>query len=287
MPFAVPLFFLPLLALLGSLTALCVGSSYAKSLFPVMGIEGVSALRIGLSMVLLMLAFRPWRVNWRRADLPLLAAYGVTLGLMNLWFYEAIGRIPLGVAIAIEFTGPLAVAICLSRHVLDVLWVGLAMAGLALLLPWQGVPQAQGLDPVGVAYALAAAVCWALYIVLGQRVACRHGPMATPMGMMFAAMVVVPIGASQAGWQLLQVEWLGPGLVVALLSSATPYALEMFALKHLPRHTFSIWLSLEPVMGAVMGWLILSEALSVQQMMAIALVMMASMGSAWRLRAPA
>jgi inner membrane transporter RhtA len=282
----VPFFLLPLLALLGSLTALCVGSSYAKSLFPVMGIEGVSALRIGLSMVLLMLAFRPWRVSWRMADLPLLAAYGLTLGLMNLWFYQAIGRIPLGVAIAIEFTGPLTVAICLSRHVLDALWVALAVAGLALLLPWQGGSHAQSLDPVGVAYALAAAACWALYIILGQRVARRHGPMATPMGMMFAALLVVPVGVSEVGGQLFQLEWLIPGLVVALLSSATPYALEMYALKHLPRHTFSIWLSLEPVMGAVMGWLMLSEALSLQQMMAIALVMMASMGSAWRLRAP-
>ncbi len=276
---------LPLLALLGSLIALCVGSSYAKSLFAVMGIEGVSALRIGLSMVLLMLAFRPWRVSWRAADMPLLVAYGVTLGLMNFWFYQAIGRIPLGLAIAIEFTGPLAVAICLSRHPLDALWVSLAVAGLALLLPWQGLAGTQSLDPAGVAYALAAAVCWALYIVLGQRVARRHGPMATPMGMMFAAMVVVPLGAGEAGWQLLQVNWLLPGLGVALLSSAIPYALEMYALKHLPRHTFSIWLSLEPVTGALMGWLILSESLSLQQMLAIALVMSASMGSAWRLQA--
>ena len=271
-------------ALLGSLVSLCVGSSYAKTLFPALGVLGVSALRIGLAMLLLMAVFRPWRRRWQRADLPPLALYGVTLGLMNLLFYLAIGRIPLGLAIAIEFTGPLAVALWHSRHARDLLWVTLATAGLALLMPWQGLNAPGALDPVGIGFALAAAACWALYIVVGHRVAQRYGRDATPMGMLAAALLVVPIGASSAGTSLLQPQWLLPGLVVALLSSALPYALEMYALKHLPKQTFSILLSLEPVVGALAGWIVLSEALSLQQGLAMALVVVASMGSAASVR---
>jgi inner membrane transporter RhtA len=280
---ALPL--LPLLALLGSLVSLCLGSSYAKTLFPVMGIEGVSALRIGLSMMWLGLALRPWRVSWTRADLGPLALYGFTLGLMNLLFYESIGRIPLGLAIAIEFTGPLAVAIYHSRRALDWLWVTLATLGLLLLLPLPGLEDMNRLDPLGVGAALLAAVCWALYIIQGQWVARRYGMHAVAMGMAFAALLVVPVGWSQVGAQLLQPAWLGPGLLVALFTSAIPYGLEMFALRHLPRHTFSICLSLEPVLGAVAAWLILSETLSLAQALAIGLVMLASMGSAFTSRA--
>lgn len=276
----------PVAALLGSLVSLCVGSSYAKTLFPALGTLGVSALRIGLAMLLLMAAFRPWRRRWQAADLPPLALYGVTLGLMNLLFYQAIGLIPLGLAIAIEFTGPLAVALWHSRHARDLLWVALATLGLALLMPWQGLDAPGALNPLGIAYALAAAACWALYILLGHRVAQRYGRDATPMGMLAAALVVVPIGAASAGSVLLEPQWLLPGLVVALLSSAVPYALEMYALKHLPKQTFSILLSLEPAVGAVAGWIVLAEALSMQQWLAIALVMAASMGSAWGVRRP-
>ena len=270
----------PVAALLGSLVSLCVGSSYAKTLFPALGALGISALRIGLAMVILMAVFRPWRRRWQIADLKALALYGVTLGWMNLLFYQAIGRIPLGLAIAIEFTGPLAVALWHSRHARDLLWVALATLGLALLMPWQGLDAPGALDPLGIAYALAAAACWALYIVVGHRVAQRYGRDATPMGMLAAALVVVPIGAAHAGRLLLDPQWLLPGLWVALLSSALPYALEMYALKHLPKQTFSILLSLEPVVGAVAGWIVLSEALQATQWLAIALVMAASMGSA-------
>ncbi len=277
---------LSLLALLGSLISLCVGSSYAKSLFPTLGIEGVSALRIGFSMVLLGVAMRPWRMAWSWADLRPLAVYGFTLGLMNLLFYEAIGRIPLGLAIAIEFTGPLAVAIWHSRRWLDGLWVLLAVLGLLLLVPLPGWPEATALDPVGVAYALGAAVCWALYIVLGQRVAQRYGMQAVAMGMVFAALLVVPVGLMSPPLTWTQPVWWGAGLLVALFSSALPYALEMYALRHLPRHTFSVCLSLEPAIGALAAGWILSETLGLTQVLAIGLVMLASMGSAWQLRRP-
>lgn len=274
----------PVAALMGSLVSLCVGTSFAKTLFPQMGATGISAYRIGLAALLLVLVLRPWRRHWHRSDLRPLALYGVTLGTMNLLFYLAIARIPLGLAIAIEFTGPLAVALWNSHRRLDLLWVALAASGLALILPLQGLQAADALDPLGIAYALAAAVCWALYIVFGQRVAHRYGREATPMGMLIATAVVLPVALLQSGTGLFRPEWLWPGLTVAALSSALPYALEMYALKHLPKRSFSILLSLEPAVGAVAGWIILAEALSAQQWLAIVLVMAASIGSAWSVR---
>lgn len=267
-------------ALMGSLVSLCVGSTYAKTLFPALGAQGISALRIGLATLMLMAAFRPWQRRWGWQDLLPLGLYGLTLGVMNLLFYMAIGRIPIGLAIAIEFTGPLAVALWNSQRLRDGVWIALATAGMALILPLQGLQAPGSLDPTGIGYALAAAVCWALYIVFGQRVARRYGRDATPMGMLAGALVVVPIGAFSAGATLLQAQWWLPGLAVALLSSALPYALEMYALQHLPRQTFSILLSLEPVMGALTGWLMLAEALSGRQLLAMALIVAASMGSA-------
>jgi inner membrane transporter RhtA len=268
-------------ALMGSLVSLCVGSTYAKTLFPALGAEGVSALRIGLAMLMLMAVFRPWRRRWQSTDLAPLALYGVTLGLMNLLFYKAIERVPVGLTIALEFIGPLSVALWNSRHARDWLWVALVAIGMGLVLPLQGLDTPGALDPIGIGFALAAAVCWALYIVFGQRVARRYGRDATPMGMLAGALVVVPFGAFQAGNALLDAQWWLPGLAVALLSSALPYALEMYALNHLPKQTFSILLSLEPVIGAVTGWLMLAEALSQQQLLAMALIVTASMGSAW------
>lgn len=269
---------------MGSLLSLCVGSTYAKTLFPVLGPEGVSALRIGLAMLMLMAVFRPWRRRWTRADVLPLSLYGFTLGAMNLLFYQAIGRIPVGLAIALEFTGPLAVALWSSRHKQDLLWVGLAGAGLLLILPTRGLDAPGALDPMGIGYALGAAVCWALYIVFGRRVAQRYGRDATPMGMLVAALLVVPIGVADAGALLLEPQWWLPGLAVALLSSALPYALEIYALRQLPQRVFSILLSLEPVVGALTGWLMISERLTPQQWLAMGLIVLASMGSALGLR---
>ena len=270
-----------MLALLGSLTSLAVGTSFAKSLFPALGAEGTTAYRIVFATLMLMAVFRPWRRKWVWADALPLGLYGVTLGVMNLLFYSAIKTIPFGVAIAIEFTGPLAVAVWTSKKASDWLWVALAIAGLALLLPLPGGDAATALDPMGMFFAFTAGICWALYIVFGQRVALRYGSMATPMGMLAAAIVVAPIGVFHAGTAMLDPQWLVAGLAVALLSSAIPYALEMFSLNHLPKNTFSILLSLEPAVGALAGWLVLAEHLTLSQGLAIALVMAASMGTAW------
>jgi inner membrane transporter RhtA len=261
---------------MGSLITLCAGTSLAKSLFPFVGAEGTTTYRLIFSTLLLMAFWRPWRRAWTWADAPPLVMFGATLGIMNLLFYSAIKTVPFGLAIAIEFTGPLAVALWSSKKPLDFVWIVLAVAGMGLILPLSqtmGAGSTSALDPVGIAFALGAGFCWAMYIVLGQRVADRIGAFATPMGMLVAAMVVTPFGISVAGTSLLNVEWMLTGLGI-------PYSLEMYSLKHLPKQTFSILLSLEPAVGALAGWLVLSEQLSAQQLSAIGLIMAASMGSA-------
>ena len=269
---------------MGSLITLCAGTSLAKGLFPFVGAEGTTTYRLVFSTLLLMAFWRPWRRAWTWADAPILVLFGATLGVMNLLFYSAIKTVPFGLAIAVEFTGPLAVALWSSKKPLDFVWIVLAVAGMGLILPLGNASgtdmQAAAIDPVGIAYALGAGACWAVYIVVGQRVADRIGAFATPMGMLVAALLVTPVGISVAGSSLLNPEWMLAGLGIALLSSAIPYSLEMYSLKHLPKQTFSILLSLEPAVGALAGWLVLSEQLSTQQLCAIGLIMAASMGSA-------
>ena len=276
--------FLPLAALILSLITLSLGTSLAKELFAHVGAAGTTTYRLVFSTLLLMAFWRPWQRKWALADAPPLLMFGATLGAMNLLFYNAIQTIPFGLAIAIEFTGPLMVALWSSKKPLDFAWIVLAVVGMGLILPvdqhFGATSSASALDPVGVAFALGAGLCWAIYIVLGQLVADRFGAVATPMGMLVAALVVTPFGISVAGSSLLNFDWMLAGLGIALLSSAIPYSLEMYSLKHLPKQTFSILLSLEPAVGAVAGWLVLSEQLSTQQVCAIGLIMAASMGSA-------
>jgi inner membrane transporter RhtA len=269
---------------MASLITLCAGTSLAKGLFPFVGAEGTTTYRLVFSTLLLMAFWRPWRRAWTWADVPILVLFGATLGLMNLLFYSAIKTVPFGLAIALEFTGPLAVALWSSKKPLDFVWIVLAVAGMGLILPLGNTMgaglQTAAIDPVGIAYALGAGACWAVYIVVGQSVADRIGAFATPMGMLVAALLVTPVGISVAGSSLLNPEWMLAGLGIALLSSAIPYSLEMYSLKHLPKQTFSILLSLEPAVGALAGWLVLSEQLNTQQLGAIGLIMVASMGSA-------
>ena len=269
---------------MGSLITLCAGTSLAKGLFPFVGAEGTTTYRLVFSTLLLMAFWRPWRRAWTWADAPLLVLFGATLGIMNLLFYNALKTVPFGLPIAVEFTGPLAVALWSSKKPLDFVWIVLAVAGMGLILPLGNTLganlQTDAIDPLGIAYALGAGACWAVYIVIGQRVADRIGAFATPMGMLVAALVVTPVGISVAGTSLLNPEWMLAGLGIALLSSAIPYSLEMYSLKHLPKQTFSILLSLEPAVGALAGWLVLSEQLSTQQLCAIGLIMAASVGCA-------
>ncbi|MBY4948613.1 EamA family transporter [Cupriavidus respiraculi] len=258
------------------MASLCIGTSFAKSLFDELGAQGTTALRVGFSALILLVAWRPWRMPLSGANARAIALYGAALGATNLMFYMSLRTIPLGLAIAIEFTGPLAVAIASSRRAIDFVWIAFAVAGLLLLLPIR--EQTAHLDPVGIGYALAAGVGWALYIIFGQRAGKAHGGQATSLGLAMAALVVFPFGLAQAGTTMFSPALLLSGLAVGLLSSAIPYSLEMVALKRLPRRTFGILLSMEPAMGALAGLVMLHEQLSAQQWLAIGSIIVASIG---------
>jgi len=278
----------PLLAVLGSVTALGLGTSLAKQLlFPALGAQGTSALRLGFAALMLLALWRPWRWPLRRAQALALLRFGLAIGGMNLLFYLALRSVPFGLAVAIEFSGPLAVALWHSRRPADFLWLALAVAGLALLLPWgalAGSSAAQALDPAGVACAAAAGVCWAAYIVWGQRLGPVPGGQAVSLGLLFAALLVVPFGVAACGAALLQPQFLLAGLLVAAVSSALPYSLEMLALRRLPPASFGIALATEPAVAALMGMALLHEQLSASQWLAIACVVAAAMGSATQAR---
>ncbi|WP_091871806.1 EamA family transporter [Massilia yuzhufengensis] len=254
------------------------GAAWAKGLFPLVGSEGVTAVRVGLAAVLMLAIVRPWRSLPTRRDAINLAIYGLMLGCMNLLIYGAFARIPIGVAVAIEVVGPLAVVVLSSRRARDFAWVLLAAFGLWLLAPVHaGVPP---LDPAGVAYALGAAFCWAMYIVFGKRVSSLGGGQAVAWGMLAASLFTVPIGVATAGSGLLAPSVLAGGLAVAVLSSALPYSLEMAALARLPQRVFGILVSAGPAFAALAGYLVLGERLTGQQWLAIVLVVLACGGAA-------
>ncbi|MDO9216649.1 MAG: DMT family transporter [Lacisediminimonas sp.] len=274
--------FLPALAVLGSVTALGIGTSFAKQLFPQVGSMGTTALRVGFSALLLLALWRPWRWPLPRADALSVVKYGVALGFMNLLFYLSLRTIPFGVAVAIEFSGPLAVAMLYSRKPIDFAWLALAVAGLGLLLPLgHGVAS---LDPEGVMYALAAAVCWGAYIVFGKHLSHLHAGHSVALGLTVAALTVVPFGVWHAGSALLDPSILLFGLGVAAISSAIPISLEMMALKRLPQEAFGIMTSMEPAVAALLGLLMLDEHLAGLQWLAIVCIMMAAAGSSWTAR---
>ncbi|MDG5975000.1 hypothetical protein H010_07041 [Hydrogenophaga taeniospiralis CCUG 15921] len=269
---------LPLLAVFGSVVALGIGTSFAKQLFPQVGSLGTTALRVGFSALLLLLIWRPWRWPLSKADAKSLLRYGVALGCMNLMFYQSLQSIPFGVAVAIEFSGPLAVAFFTSRQRIDTLWIALAAAGLGLLLPLGH--DVSSLDPVGVGFALGAAVCWATYILFGKKVGHLHAGHSVALGLTMAAITVVPFGIWHAGSALLQPGILLVGLGVAAVSSAIPISLEMVALKRLTPAAFGVMTSMEPAVAALLGLLMLGEQLTGLQWLAVMLVMGAAAGSA-------
>ncbi len=270
---------LPLLAVLGSVTALGIGTSFAKHLFPLVGSLGTTALRVGFSALLLLAIWRPWRWPLSRTDAKSILRYGVALGFMNLLFYMSIRTIPFGLAVAIEFAGPLSVSLFSSRRPIDFFWLLLAVCSLALLLPIN--PGVAPLDPVGVGCALSAAVCWAAYIVFGKRVGHLHAGQSVALGLGVAAIAVVPFGIWQAGTALLDPKLLLYGLGVAAVSSAVPISLEMVALKRLPKEAFGIMASMEPAVAALLGMLVLNEQLTGTQWLAIVLTMLAAAGSSF------
>ena len=270
---------MPVLALLAAMVSTYLGAAIAKHLFPQVGSQGVTALRVGLAACLLLAWCKPWRIPLARKDLPNLLAYGLMLGCMNLLIYAAFARIPIGIAVAIEVTGPLLVVLAGSRRARDFAWLACAVLGLWLLLPLDA-HAVDALDPLGMLLAAGAALCWAMYIVFGKRVSTLEGGQAVAWGMLAAALFTVPVGFAHAGSALLAPGILAAGLGVALLSSALPYSLEMAALKRLPRRVFGILVSASPALSALAGWLVLGEQLLPVQWLAIALIIAASAGAA-------
>lgn len=267
----------PLAAVVGAMISITSGATVAKRMFGVIGPAGTTALRLTLVAALLSIIFRVWRVPLTRALLRSVLPYGVSLGAMNLLFYMAIDRIPLGIALAFEFVGPLAVATFSSPRLRDLVWVALAVVGLALLLPIRAA--GHPLDPVGIALALAAGVFWGAYIVMGRRAGATLGAAAPAFGMIVGALLVLPFGIIGGGRALLAPPVLALAIVVALLSSAVPYTLEMFALRRLPTSTFGVLTSGEPAIGAVMGALFLREELPLVKWLGIAGIVGASIGT--------
>lgn len=273
---------LPVAVILIAMLSIQSGASLAKSLFPLVGAPGVTALRIVLGTVILVLIFKPWRLRFKKEQrLPLLF-YGLSLGAMNYLFYLSIQTIPLGIAVALEFTGPLAVALFSSRRPVDFIWVILAVLGLWFLLPLgQNVSE---IDLTGAALALGAGACWAIYILTGQRAGEEHGPATVALGSLIAAIVFVPIGMAQATASIWQWSVMPVGLAVAILSTALPYSLEMIALTRLPTRIFGTLMSMEPALAAISGMVFLGETLTLTQTLALCSIIAASMGSTLTMR---
>lgn len=266
------------LSLLIAIISIQGGASLAKQLFPLVGPTGTTTLRLFFAAMILVGVWRPWRHHFSGPQLKLMAYYGIALAGMNLMFYMSIARIPLGIAVALEFTGPLGLAIISSRKLRDFIWVALAAVGIFLVLPLSTA--SHHLDVIGILLALAAGLCWAFYIYFGQRAGSGvHGGYTAAIGMSISALLVLPVGLATTGTALFDLNLLPLGIAVALLSSAIPYSFEMIALKKLPTQTFSVMMSLEPAAAAFSGFLFLNEVLTLRQLLAIALIITASAGS--------
>ncbi len=277
-------FLMPFAALLGAMVSVTYGATFAERLFPMVGAQGATALRLGLGAMILLPALRPWRAKLPWRSLPMVLAYGASLGAMNLMFYMALRTTPLGVAVALEFTGPLTLAVALSRRWGDLAWIGLALAGVLLLLPFGGGPA--GVDPVGALFALAAGALWATYAVLGRKAGAEHGSSMAALGIAIGACVAAPFGLAHAGAALFTAPVLLGAVVVAVFSSALPFWLEILALTRMPTRVYGTVISMEPAIGALMGLLFLHQRPTPAQTAGIVLVAAASLGAAATMRPP-
>ena len=264
----------PVAIAIGSMLLFQAGASVAKLAFPLASASAIATLRLGFASLILLLFWRPWRTQLSSKSLGQIAAYGVALGAMNFSFYAALSRIPLGVAVALEFTGPLGLALIHSKRGRDLLWVIVAGCGVYLLLPLRAGAGTE--DFLGVVLALLAGLCWALYIVFGQKAGAQARGAALAYGSVIATIVVAPFGIAFSGPAMIGPEVLLLGLAVAILSSAIPYSLEMISMVRMPAKTFGILMSVEPAVGAIAGFALLGEHLSMGQLAGIGLVILAS-----------
>jgi inner membrane transporter RhtA len=261
--------------ILVAISSLQFGAAIAGTIFDETGPAGTALLRAFFAAVILLAIWRP-SVRGRSArDLRLVAAFGLVLGAMNLCIYESFARIPLGIAITIEFAGPLALAVALSRRRLDLVWAALAAAGIVLLSD----PGGGRIDALGVVFALVAATFWAAYILIAQAAGrVFTGGRGVALAMAVAVLVPLGPGLAGAGSALLDPRWLGIGCAVAVMSSVLPYSLETEALRRVPANVFGVLMSLEPAVAAVAGFAVLGQDLRTRDIVAIALVVAASIG---------
>jgi inner membrane transporter RhtA len=263
-------------AVLLSIISFQGGAALAKGIFPVLGAVATASLRIVLSAIILVIFNRPNIRNLTRAQWKAVALYGLTLGAMNIIFYIAIARIPLALGVALEFIGPLVLALTGSKRIIDFLWVVLAAAGIILIEPWGN----NAVDIVGVLLALIAGAFWAAYILIGGHISkIMDGGKAVTIGMIFASILVLPIGIADGLLTHFRPVMIVSGVSLALLSSAIPFSLEMSALDKIPAKTFSILMSLEPAVAALSGLVFLHEYLSFYEWLAVALIIVASAGA--------
>ncbi|ACU04648.1 EamA family transporter [Pedobacter heparinus] len=266
----------PLPAVLLAIISVQGGAAIAKGLFPLLGAAGTASVRIGFSAIILLAVYRPNLKQLSLQQWKTVSAYGLSLGAMNLIFYLAIKRIPLGLGVTLEFIGPLLLAVLGSKRAIDFLWVLLAAIGIACIAPWNE----KGADLLGMFLALLAGAFWAGYIVLGGRISkLMDGGQAVAIGMVFASVVVLPFGIAGGILNHFSPTMLFSGIALALLSSAIPFTLEINALRKIPARTFSILMSLEPAVAAICGLLFLNEILSFHEWLAVALVIIASAGA--------
>jgi inner membrane transporter RhtA len=269
---------LPLAALLVTIVSVQFGASFAKRLFPVFGVELTTALRLCVGALLLLPVLRPWRRRLPARAWPAITLFGAVLAAMNLSFYLAIQRIPLGIAVALEFTGPLTLAALTSHRALHLVWVGLAALGVLLLLPLPHTSHT--LDATGVLLALGAAGAWALYTVLGQRIGTAWGTPVIALSIAAGGLMLLPVALLTPHHFGFAPREVGDALMVGLFSSALPYPLELYALTRMSTRVYGTLTSLEPAVGALMGLLVLQELPTAIQLAGMAAVMAASVGTA-------
>ena len=256
------------LLLLVSMSTIQASASLAKTIFPLVGPAGTTALRLLVASAILLVVMRPWEKAIPRSAWKVIAVFGLATASMNLCFYEALSRIPLGVAVGLEFTGPLTVAMLSSRRLVDFIWV---------LLPLR--QSADSIDPLGAVLALCSGVCWALYIIFGKKAGSSLDKSCVALAMLVGSCAIFPVGLASSGMDLFRPEILPLALILGIFSSALPYGVEIIALKNLPSRTFSILMSLEPALAALSGFLFLGEQLSLAQWAALSAIISASIGS--------
>ncbi|MFN3583578.1 EamA family transporter [Phenylobacterium sp.] len=278
---------LPLLATVAAMAAFQAGAAFAKGLFPAVGAQGAATLRLVLGALMLLALMRPWR-NWPvKPPLGALAVLGAAVAGVIVFFYLALETLPLGVTIALQFMGPLAVAVVGSRKPADLAWAALAAGGVWLLVAQghgaghDGGQAGTKLDLVGIAWALGAAACWGAYIVAGRVVTAAFGRSTAALSIGLAAVIMLPVGVSHAGAALLDPALLPLALLVAVMSTAVPFSLEFWAMARMPARTFAVFTSLEPAFGVLSGLVLLGERLGLVQIGGVAMVMAAAAGAAW------